>query len=1163
MTTALQAHTLTADELSKLRDQEHATDLFIAHWPQFDGNWSGYQQGNFDAHVYTLRVNGAPASNDQVYEVTYDRDGLGAGVAADWNECRPDMMVWVGSGEGKHDKGIVRLRGFDYSGGSDQTSGTMYIGETSEIEWADDLYLTVIDVFAIWPRHIYIDSDGNIYMDRGFFSLSAAADDAWSDYVWSDGAYSDEHELPNPIPVLGPDAVVWLTGDDVDVKFDASDSYALDGGALSFLWEAPGSSATSDMATDHPVVTYDSAGVYRVECTISRAYAGGTVYSRSYRRVFVFDDNNPPLSKFSFQGASGNVGDGGWEAEIVAWDECKDDELFNRSRAIIFAKDRYNQVEGSVGPIYSSDHGETLRENIVMSGWVDGESIVWDNERGNVRFRILGPHYWLSRITAFPHGIEDVTASSDWYEFENLTIDVGLWALFYWRSTLHRNTDLYLTGDSREIGAFSTPASNLWEQITKELTSALLGQACADRYGRLMIEIPYNLHDTGDRAANSVFLLDVDKSDWRQQIGIERATVHQMAMVDLSGVNYNGPGSATAIFSLAPGHVFGRYGGVERVERVACFSSQADNNALAARVLGRRQNEYPNVDYRLRGDYRVVDICPQQYVTQDIAEGDTERGIVWSGKKLIVQSVEITYDAEARVLLVNFTAEGETFATTSADGDPPITPPEPPDPSPPPPTPPPAEMWQGPVKAAIVYTTDQVGYTPDLLRHYIVSTATAGTGGTTLIDTSIDDNPGADYNDFPLEVGDAVYNPSTREWTTVASVDSGTQLTLDADISLGNGDTYQVCGALWYDVGTDLSLDTDDMYQLLYSYDGDSVGAWALTSGALYRTSNILTTSPSWSNVLSLADMRSELGNSAVFRGIAVSGKDTCIVHAHATDYDGVTFKAYGALETTNGGGTWSVIEYSITNQWGAVVNNTPNAAPWWNTVYANGLAGGTEFAIRAVSGYHPITNPGFGDVWADGTIVNPGLYTDRVYKDGLGNFVIGLWAVGNTIYVTTENERLTNPSKSTDGGVNFATVSTVGYTNYYQGNIRGHYNDADLVGAIFEKTADSDDYLLISDDGGSTWSEKGNATDEFNYTPPLFSGPIAKTPWFWEPDPDVLLWSGRAVDENGDERRLFYSDDGGDNWYLVMGNWYTVFTDWGGGTMSDFIPLPRVGANI
>jgi len=75
-------------------------------------------------------------------------------------------------------------------------------------------------------------------------------------------------------------------------------------------------------------------------------------------------------------------------------------------------------------------------------------------------------------------------------------------------------------------------------------------------------------------------------------------------------------------------------------------------------------------------------------------------------------------------------------------------------------------------------------------------TATAGTADTTLVDAN------ATFSTDGVAVDDYVFNTTDNDYTQVASVDSETELTLDANASLGVDDAYEIgAGAIWLDAG--------------------------------------------------------------------------------------------------------------------------------------------------------------------------------------------------------------------------------------------------------------------------------------------------------------------------------------------------------------------------
>lgn len=696
--TLSRAHALTADELALLRTRKPAarTDLFLAVWPQF----RGVKGDPFNAIVWTGLVNEPLGTvDDRLFEIDYD----GGSGAVDFAATLPDMTVYVGTTAGADDLGRARLRG--WAAGATGVAGTMLLGEMSEIVWQDDAHLTVVDDFNLWPRHLYIDGAGIIYIDHGYYDEVAAAN--------VDGAYTDQHAYPDPVPVLGPDAIKWMpdTGN-ARVYFDAENSFALDGGALTYTWSFPGSVANGGLAVAATWAEYNAAGVYRAACQVNRNYPPVSAFT-GYRRVFVFDDDNMPTVKFSLQDCGGDYSSGGWSYRVQMWDEVTRAEIVDRARCILFARDWFDGVEQSVGPLVTDQHGGmTLRANVVCNGWVAGESIVWDNERGTVTFDVQGPQFWLDKMVGFPHGVENSDGvPTDWFEFQNLQVRDGLWSFLHWRTTATRMMDVELTADTREIAVFSTPIGSLWAQLVAGSLPAILAPPVCDRYGSLIVEIPVNHEFTASRAGTPT-VLAMTVSDWRDQIDVERVVVPSRSMTDLSGVHYTDGTTATAFFSLAYGHIPRRYGAIGRQERLALFAAQATNNALCGLVQASESMEYPNVDYRLAGNYRVFDIVPRQRISQTILAGDTPRGIVWTDKLLLPRSVSFVIADGA--MLVDMTCEEETGEAQAVDGEPPPETPPPPllpplEPIPPvEPTPPPVAV------GAVIISYDQIAFCFDI-----------------------------------------------------------------------------------------------------------------------------------------------------------------------------------------------------------------------------------------------------------------------------------------------------------------------------------------------------------------------------------------------------------------------------------------------------------------
>lgn len=607
------AREITVPELALLRADTQWSKLYLAI----------YQPNT----VYTALLNGVPSSNDRVYQITFDG---GAGTLAD---VKAGMTLYVGTVAGAYDLGMARIR---------KTPGasTFYIGLTSEITWADNCYLTVVDDFDLWAKHATIAST--------VLSMDV------------DVAYSDQHADFNPVPVLGPHAVAWLDAATVNVAFAASDSWVIGSTISAYAWTAPGSSASSGMATATPTITYNAAGCYRVLCTVTAANGKTTT---GVRHVFVYDrDANQPSTVFQLSQCIGDHDTGGWMFDMTMEAEASLSEIRDRALVVLFAEDYYGSTAQSIGPVAN-------RENIVCVGRIVGESIRWDRETGQVHFTVQGLHNWLNKIKTFPVELAFVGVAGAWNQMPALTVDRVLWHILYWHSTAIETMDFYPSNDTRYSADGKTIASTIWGQVNDIAFSKIFAAPGVDRFGRLIVEVDQQMVPEADRAAPVVMTLT--DADWVEAIDFSRVIVQDCSLISLNAEEVNAAGTAVTRYALSPGHVPLRYGEPEMMERVLC-ASQSNANELAGLVLGWRTNQYPDVPLNFAQNNRMIDCFPRQVCGFSVATGDTPRAVAYAGQ-LIPRRVAFYFDGDSGYFHAEINFEGETFAQIATNGDIPDT----------------------------------------------------------------------------------------------------------------------------------------------------------------------------------------------------------------------------------------------------------------------------------------------------------------------------------------------------------------------------------------------------------------------------------------------------------------------------------------------------------
>lgn len=578
--------------------------------------------------VFSCVINQVFTTTDGIIELVYDT------ATGDYADVIPGMTVWIGSSAGHYDYGIVRAR-------KDWTADTAFISETSDIEWAEDLHITVVDEMGIWAKHIYIDpDDGTVFMDR-------------------DVEYTDEHVDFEPVPILGSDVVVDTRTYPVVVNFpDVADSWVFDSTISSYLCTASAGVVTNE-TTSNPTLTissYPANGRIRVAVTVTAA--NGKSYT-GYRYVYVYDTTHQPFTKFSISECGGSFEDGGWSFSVTISGDVERANVRDRCPIILFARNYYGGTKQSLGQLSG-------RENIRVAGWVDGETINYDPIAGSVSFTVKGANFWLDKITGFPQGVMMAKHEpSAWTDMTALTVDRALFHLLHHRSTITSVCDLRLTGDTRYASELTSASATLWSQIKEVAASSIFALPGVDQYGRLFVFVHPQFVPEADRDWATIQTFTTD--DWYGKITIKRSVVPQISMLSLSGVAVNATGKPTAYFSLANGHVFKRYGSVEVIEKIL-LSDQTQSNELCGLAMGYKNSQYPDVEISLIQNNTMFTMFPAQFVHLDLAEEDTPRGVTFS-RNFIIKNVSYEWDNENRCFLTTLSLEAETFAELAVNGD--------------------------------------------------------------------------------------------------------------------------------------------------------------------------------------------------------------------------------------------------------------------------------------------------------------------------------------------------------------------------------------------------------------------------------------------------------------------------------------------------------------
>lgn len=577
--------------------------------------------------VLACQVNQNFSTHDGVVQFLFDNV-----ISGSYSNVREGMTVLLGSTPGAYDKGITFAR-------KAPTSNTFYVGETSEVAWANDLFATVLRDFSLWPQYLTMDQNGAVYMKY-------------------DIAYTDQHLNKNPVPILGSDRVLRLTGSSVTVQLDASNSYAPGSSVQSHLFTCSGATVTGG-TTATPSFEFTSCGSYLVEYTLTAANGKSTT---TYREIHVWDDTHL-ITEISLKSLNGEYLRGGYDFSFTVADQSF--TARPRAKVILFSEDWFGGVLGSIGPLSGA-------ENIMAQGWIGDSSESNNEDGGDARITARGPYYWFQKMHNYISvGLQSVTSNpTSWIQMKDMTIDMILWHFLMWRTTSMLCMDVFLTGDTRQAKTLEAPAGNMWEQIITIADLSILSRPCCDPLGRLFIQTDTSLLLTSERT-DIPTVVSLTHDDW-ESIEIEEIIVTPASQVIMSSLSIVG-GVGSAFFSLSPGHTPYHYGS-PLVKDGLLESSQANSNERAGNIL-----EKENVPFRfsingLMAANQLIGICPRQRIHIDIVSGDVPSGTTFSGYAL-VRSVNIEHDPETGIKTMSITADAETKARLYCNGDiPPVAP---------------------------------------------------------------------------------------------------------------------------------------------------------------------------------------------------------------------------------------------------------------------------------------------------------------------------------------------------------------------------------------------------------------------------------------------------------------------------------------------------------
>lgn len=593
--------------------------------------------------VFAARVNQA-AFSYPLSQVAFDGVTTGA-----YGDIQVGQTVLFGSSAGAEDLGRSRVR-------LAATSSVLYFGRSSqgarrgEVNLSDNAYITVLDLYEVWARIPFVESDGTIRKDPGL------------DVEW-------RTTDPPPVCKIGAGTAATINGSNIiTVDFSATGSYATADGASisSYLWDVDDGTITVGTSASSAITATFPAGFRWVTCTVTDS-EGHT----ATRRVPVFARN--PAS----------------DATISAW-EFTNHRISPDGQAIdVRVRSSIPATTYPPGTLAMLWYGEPAsaadRSHMILPcGWVDDVPAQIQAERtatlADVTLRLVDVAGRLDNLPGFPQIVKSDATPDNWSQMATPNIDKYIHYLLAWHSSALALADFTWsgTGATYAFKALISEGQSLWDQVTRKARSMTPDyHLTCDRLGRLAMVVDPLMQDTADRTATVQTTLAAD--DWSdiRYVHRGRPRVSQLHSSAILASNT----TIAAVFCRAPGNAPGQ-GEVEQTQGEKLAASQSALNACEGHRYARLNA--PQSEFAITfadGDDRAIEpadmtwvrlTLPQAYAAQRGLYFTESRGLpkelnirYAQGRTGLVKTVELTWERET----TGIAAVTYTPVAGSVDGD--------------------------------------------------------------------------------------------------------------------------------------------------------------------------------------------------------------------------------------------------------------------------------------------------------------------------------------------------------------------------------------------------------------------------------------------------------------------------------------------------------------
>ena len=369
-----------------------------------------------------------------------------------------------------------------------------------------------------------------------------------------------------------------------------------------------------------------------------------------------------PFLNWELISLDGSRDNGGYNGRIKIRENIED--VVDGALVVIFADDTYGGTKQSIG---GNQQG---RESIFFVGYILDGSISYNYNESSAEFSVGSPTEIMKLAQGFVVSVDSSTNPtaqdavdndypSAWSLLLNMDCKRAIYHYLHWHSTVLRTTDFKFRGWDQYIEHFDADRESLYDAINNLMKGTLYGDLVSDRQGRIYAEVGAAATDSA--ASYFANTMNMNKQDWIGSPVIEESYNYRLGYLEMGGIRFDPTtpadpaakpysGSFNAYLSCAPGTSPAYRGNVQKIEGLALYS-QAYLNDMSGNVFAYLNSKYAHVEFEMSGNYRNMDIAPQEIVNVSLAPEDNPKRITWNDKPFHPTGMSWTYDPQKGTLL--------------------------------------------------------------------------------------------------------------------------------------------------------------------------------------------------------------------------------------------------------------------------------------------------------------------------------------------------------------------------------------------------------------------------------------------------------------------------------------------------------------------------------